>query len=167
MPPRAKIQEELSLAYIHAVSARAGCIFHAPPDFGVDRWIGFLTSMGGERRDLGHHVGVQAKATMRADVSRTHVTYDLDAKNYRDLALPEGLPRILVLFVMPPDEAEWLKLTDDELVLRRCAYWMHLRGRPPTTNREKVRVSIPRANRFDVDALSGPLKRLATDRRLS
>lgn len=167
MLPRQNVQELLSLAYIRAVSALAGCICHTPPDFGVDLWVGYLSMRDGERRDLGHHLGIQAKATTRAIVAEDHIAYDLDVKAYRDLRSSAGLPRILVLYVMPEAEQEWLDLSEDHLSLRRCAYWQYLGGSAATENGASIRIAIPRANRFDVDALRGPLRRLATTRRWS
>ncbi|WP_201217358.1 DUF4365 domain-containing protein [Halochromatium roseum] len=41
----------------------------------------------------------------------------------------------------------------DELVLRRCAYWVSLTDLPDTENRESVTVSLPAHQRFDVVAL--------------
>ncbi|MFM5980640.1 MAG: DUF4365 domain-containing protein, partial [Sphaerospermopsis kisseleviana] len=43
--------------------------------------------------------------------------------------------------------------SETELCLRRCAYWVSLRGQPQTQNTETVTVYIPRKNVFTVDAL--------------
>jgi hypothetical protein len=49
---------------------------------------------------------------------------------------------------MPEDEALWLDQSPEELTLRHCAYWLSLKGYPPTPNTTTVRVSIPLANVF-------------------
>ncbi|WP_437954142.1 DUF4365 domain-containing protein [Sorangium sp. So ce296] len=160
--PTQRIQEQLSLAYLRAVSARAGCTAHTPPDdFGVDLWIGYLTVIQGKPRDLGHQIGIQAKATTRARVFETHISYDLDIKAYNDLTRRAGLPRILVVHVMPEPDGEWMDVSEERLLLRRCAYWHDLRGGPVSRNDSTIRIGIPRSNRFNVEALQGPLKQLA------
>jgi len=166
MLPTNRIQEDLGNAYLRAVCARPGCTVQTPTDFGVDLCVGFLTSLDGERRDLGHLLGIQAKTTTRAVLRETEVVYDLALKNYRDLVVRTGYPRVLVVLVLPDDERAWLEQSEDQLVLRHCAYWEFLRGRDASQNVRSVRVAIPRARRFDVAALHGPLRHLATTRRL-
>jgi len=61
--------------------------------------------------------------------------------------------------LMPPDIGNWLELTADQLVLRRCAYWVSLAGRPATDNESTVRVSVPRANLLNVTSLEGLMQR--------
>ena len=54
---------------------------------------------------------------------------------------------------MPRDEAEWLEITAEKLILRRCCYWISITGLPETDNATSVTVSIPRTNVLDVRAL--------------
>lgn len=68
--------------------------------------------------------------------------------------------RILVVLVMPEDEALWLSQSPEELVLRHCAYWLSLKGCPPTTNTTTLRVAIPLANVFSPAALRDIVLRL-------
>ena len=63
---------------------------------------------------------------------------------------------------LPRDEQQWLTITDDELVIRHRAYWLNLRGREKTDNRESVTVAIPQANRFDVAGLQDLMERSRT-----
>jgi hypothetical protein len=81
---------------------------------------------------------------------------DLEVKNYDDLREPgENCPRILIVLVMPEDEAQWLSQSVDELVVRHCAYWVSLEGHPPPTTTRTVRIAIPRGNVFSVEAVRG------------
>ena len=43
------------------------------------------------------------------------------------------------MLVLPTEEADWLSQTVEELVLRHCAYWISLKGRPPTKARSTQR----------------------------
>lgn len=88
--------------------------------------------------------------------------HDRDVRTYDLLRLEtRGCPRLLVLLVLPEDEAQWLGQTVEELTLRRCAYWVSLRGAEPTANQATVRIPIPAGNVFSVQAIQTLLKALS------
>ena len=62
-------------------------------------------------------------------------------------------PRLLFVLDLPEEEDQWLTITEDELVLRRQAFWLNLRGSEATENQTSVTVSIPRENVFDINSL--------------
>ena len=72
------------------------------------------------------------------------ILYDLRVDNYNRLVSERDIPRVLILFIMPRDENQWLAQSDDELCLRRCAYWVSLMGKGISNNTSTVRVSVPR-----------------------
>ncbi len=162
MLPRGAVQEALSHAYVDAVCARAGCIYRRTwPDFGIDGRLSYLSTFAGRPWEPGIEVALQVKATTRAQLRSEEVRFELDADAYRELASDEGMPRILVVFVMPTEESLWFEQTDEALTLRRCAWWTSLRGLEPTDNTRSVRVSLARDRRFDSAAILGPLRHLA------
>lgn len=71
-----------------------------------------------------------------------------------------GTPRILVVLLLPDDAAQWLTCTEDALTLRRCAWWASLRGQAATANDKTLRIDIPRAQRFDAEALGAMMDRV-------
>ena len=96
-----------------------------------------------------------------ASVGAISIKYRLEQRTYELLRDPEApIPRILVLLVLPDDEAEWLDQSEEHLVLRRCAYWQSLTGWEPVTNRKTVRLTIPRNNVFSVESLRGIMNRV-------
>ena len=102
----------------------------------------------------GFQLDIQAKSTTRTELGGAQIVYDLPVKNYDDLRLEDvGIPRLLVVLVLPEDESQWTEQTDDYLLLRHAAYWLSLRGWGPTTNRRSIRLAIPTANLFTVPAL--------------
>ena len=61
------------------------------------------------------------------------------------------VPRILVVLELPKTEGEWIEVSPEALILRRCAWWASLAKEPETSNKESVTVSLQ--NQFDVAAL--------------
>jgi hypothetical protein len=50
----------------------------------------------------------------------------LEAKNYNDLIerkISCNNPLILILFILPENRVNWLNISNEELILRKCAYW--------------------------------------------
>lgn len=147
--------EALSRAYISAVVAGAGYTL-APQDFdrdGVDVQI----RAGGA---MHPSLDLQLKATARLNrADDGEFRYPLRRRNYDLLQAPALVPRLLVVLDLPKDENQWLSVSVDELVIRRCAYWADLRGLPETDNEESVTVTIRQRNRFDVENLRDLMKR--------
>ena len=112
-------------------------------------------------QDAGVQLDLQLRSTTRAAESPTQIAYDIDVRTYDFLrTAPPMCPRILVLLVLPEGEVEWLSQSIDELILRRCAYWLSLRGFEATTATSSVRLFIPREQVFSVDALHDLMRRL-------
>ena len=57
------------------------------------------------------------------------------------------------MLALPGKQADWLSVAPEALILRRCAYWVSLRGQPETENATAVTISIPEAQQFDPEAL--------------
>lgn len=141
-------------AFVRAVAARAGVLCGKPEsDFGLDLFIRGVEQEGRQYTDTGPQVDIQLKSTTRAAVLEEEIVYDLEVRAYNLLRRPSASPRILVLLVLPEDERLWMRQSEDELILRHCAYWLSLADTAPTTNEATVRIRIPRSNVFSVDAV--------------
>jgi Domain of unknown function (DUF4365) len=162
MLPRNLRQEAMSRAYVQAVAARAGLITTVPgADFGIDLCLHTVELRGRRCGPGAVQLDLQLKSTTRAQVRGEHLYYDLDVKNYDDLRAPAPLcPRLLTVLVLPELEDEWLNQTAEELILRRCAYWLWLGGAGPTTATTTVRVQIPLDHVFSVAAVQAIVARL-------
>ncbi|MCY3994370.1 MAG: DUF4365 domain-containing protein [Caldilineaceae bacterium] len=143
------IEEALSRVYVQAVAARAG---YSTADYSLDRdGVDILIQAGGMMRPA---IALQLKATINlGKPSEGFFHYRLRAKNYNLLCEPTQTPRLLVVLNLPRDQAQWLTVTPDALVLRRSAYWLSLTGHDGTENRSSVTVLIPEQNLFNVDNL--------------
>jgi hypothetical protein len=142
-------EEALSRAYVAAVAAGAGYIT-AVMDFDRDG-VDIQIRAGGAMRPS---LDIQLKATINLGQPKGGAfRFPLKRRNYDLLLADTMIPRILVVLDLPRDETNWLEVTQDQLIMRRCAYWASLGGLSETANKESVTVLIQSNNRFDVDSL--------------
>ena len=149
------IQEQLSLSYVRAVVFEAGfnLTFPVIDNYGIDGTI--VATPGGVNR-----VDFQLKATINYDLSENEIRYDLRVEDYNRLVREDDLPRVLILYLMPSDNSQWLIQSQSELCLRECAYWVSLMGGAPSRNASTVRVSVPISNVFDRNGLQNMFRQL-------
>lgn len=164
----ANIESELSYAYLHAVAARAGVacsvmerhLDNVAVDAMLTGWGPFHG--GGPLTEVS--IFVQLKATITAPVDNGNTySYPLSGiSGYNHLrAQTKAIPRLLVVLFLPPDQLNWLLHNEDQLVMRRCAYWVSLFGAPDTTNDTSVTVYIPKNQVFNSDGLLEIMTRLS------
>jgi len=67
---------------------------------------------------------------------------------------------------VPDNVNEWLFQSEESLCLKRCGYWLSLRGQPQLANQLTITVDIPRQNIFNVDALKIIMQRIAAGESL-
>ena len=148
-------QEALSRAYIHAIAGRCGMSCGSPEfDYGIDMTVLEIEHQDGQYTETGFRIDIQVKSCTTSLVTESSILYDLDVRTYALLrGSPALFPKILVLLVLPENEEDWTIQDEDGLTLRRCAYWISLRGMPKTSNVKTIRVTIPRANIFSTLAL--------------
>lgn len=157
-------KEEFSYAYIYAVVSAAGysCqISSRPMDIG-----GIDMNISGIEQEYSLYppcLEVQVKSTSTNIISDESVRYPLKLKNYNELRKPNTLiPRILVVVLIPDNLSEWVNQSETELCLRRCAYWLSLKGQPETRNTDKVTVYLPRQQIFSVNGLQNMMQQIET-----
>ena len=153
-------EELLSIAYAHAVAARAGYVtaVYEKDRHGIDMRI----QAGGSMRPA---LELQLKATTNLrDVGNDHFSFPLPRRNYDLLREKSQTPCLLVVLDLPNDRAQWMTITEDELVIRRRAYWLNLLGWDATTNDTSISVRIPKRNVFDVAGLQALIEQSRTGR---
>ena len=62
-------------------------------------------------------------------------------------------PRILVVFQMPREQNEWLRVSAEALVARKCAYWVSLRGADAVVGQKEKTVYLPTTNLLTPESL--------------
>jgi hypothetical protein len=157
-----QIKEHLSLAFVHAISARIGSAFEVTSTDmdSVDAKVSLkVTSPGTVFQTAEFHI--QLKATVLDPIPTDHISFKLPVKNYNDLAKRCIVPRILVVLALPQEPARWLETDGDQLIMRRGAFWISLANEPQTTNIATCTVHIPRHNVFNCETARQLFERIA------
>lgn len=160
--PETTGKEWMSLAYVQAVCAQARlnvCSWNF--DNGIDLNVGSIRPTGcNEIANV--FISLQLKSTASWKVEDGgYIKYDLPVENYRVLRLRSICPQYLVLFTLPSERTDWIKYqleyeTHKHVVeLRHMAYYVSLKGKPETENKETIRVEIPTNNQLTAKALIG------------
>lgn len=157
------IKEALSIRYIEILANYKGyktsSIF---PDHGTDLSIVEVSpreeNQGLRYFDTGRELKVQLKATTERGVilNENELVYDLEAKTYNDLIyrMNNNKPLLLFLFILPSDNEDWLKLSDKELIIKKCAYWFYPEKADITTgNTHSKRINISYDNLVSIDTI--------------
>ncbi|WP_428268389.1 DUF4365 domain-containing protein [Haliangium sp.] len=155
------IEAELSYAYLYAVASRAGMACSVAGRYEDNAGIDAKLTAWGPFPDGGYLQEVDIKIQLKATVARPaddgrYLSYFLKGVGrYDDLRTEtQAIPRILVVLFLPEVSEQWLSLTHEQLILRRCAYWVSLRGAPAADTSSGVTVKLPKAQMFDPAALT-------------
>ena len=143
-------EEGMSRAYVYAVASFVGYTI-SEENFDRDG-VDLRIHAGG----LGSpSIGLQLKATvnLRGPMRDGDYRYDVPIENYEKLIGTYQVPRYLVVLALPRDDSQWLSASAQELVLRRCAYWVSLEDEGERENQRTVTVSVQPSHRFDANAL--------------
>ena len=149
--------EQFSFAYVRAVAAHADCAVtdnHYPD---INSKDGTISADWGRRRPK---IDFQAKATSQDVLRDGAVRFRLPISDYDNLRRRDTVPHILIVLLMPEDEADWLNQTSEELAMRRCAYWKSLEGMSESPNVSTVTVRVPVSQTFDSAQLRDMMNRV-------
>lgn len=138
------IKEELNYAYIHAVAAYAGFSCDRPSNDldSVDVTIRAKGRLDESSIFLSPTLDLQLKASSGLDLSGEVFPFDLPMKNYNELRQSSRSPRLLVVMALPVEKEEWLQITAEQLIARRCCYWHSLIDEPEVSNTTSRRIRI-------------------------
>ena len=153
------VQEGLSRAFLAALVAKSRYVLSEPQ---LDRdGIDLVVEAGSDFRPK---IAFQLKATtlLKGDADADHYKYACPVKNYNKLVIKTQTPRLLMLYRMPSEEDRWLEFLEDEALLRHCAYWVNLRGRPESNLSSNITIEVPKANRLTVDTLRSLMQQSRT-----
>lgn len=147
---------ELSYAYLHAVAASAGfgCGYTTRhlDGCGVDAQVDISEKLDPNAILTDFSLPFQLKATStELALVEGKFSFPLDVGQYDKLRKTTvSIPKLVVLMALPEDAEEWLTVSENELIARRCARWTTLKGAPETRNTNTTAV------RFDADRILTP-----------
>lgn len=159
------IMEEISKSYLEVIANRSGYFNSIHRDYGTDLTIRKAKLCPVRRRYLttGKAIDIQVKAVTETyvrhynDTTKNYIKYDLEQKNYNDLvdrANENGsvIPLLLAIFILPSDKLQWVDLKQEELVLRKCAFWYKIPfNSVHSTNSTSVTIEIPKTNKISME----------------
>ncbi|GHC44390.1 DUF4365 domain-containing protein [Roseibacillus persicicus] len=142
-------KEQFSSAYAQAVASVAGLKISKceVDDDSIDITI---ERSGG----LAERLDIQLKCTASSIPVSGDLSFPLKLKNYEDLSRVTIMPRILVVLFVPKDSQDWMKITEEQALIRHSAWWVDLKDSPSTDNDTSVTVTIPRDNLFRPEILT-------------
>jgi Domain of unknown function (DUF4365) len=161
-------KEDFSYAYIYTVTPTVGYSLQTATrrldDSGIDATITVPGKIGSKRLP---RFDVQIKSTSQDILNEQSIKYRLSAKNYEEL-IDENpfVPQLLIVVLIPKDVNEWLFQSEEYLCIKKCAYWLSLRGQPPKEEQLTVTVEIPRQNIFSPDVLKIIMERISAGETL-
>ncbi|MDD3858588.1 MAG: DUF4365 domain-containing protein [Bacteroidales bacterium] len=165
------IKEALGLRFIEAIASKLGYKTNSVyPDHGTDLSIIEVDyrEENGHRRyfDTGRELKIQVKSTTVNSIvwDDSVLKYDLEAKTYNDLIQRKNNqhPLLLVLFILPENNVEWLSLSAEELVIRKQAFWYFPDSTTLTSNIGSQRITLPRENIFSLETIDNLFENYAS-----
>jgi hypothetical protein len=150
-----KIKEEINIAYVLSVAAIKSFsteITRIDLD-SIDASINYNGYITPESTLYSPSIKLQLKATSSADIHGTTIHFPLSIKNYEDLRARTANPRLLVILCLPEGKTNWINHSVDQLILKKCAYYLSLKDAPATKNETSVTVHVPMTNVFSPETL--------------
>jgi hypothetical protein len=153
-------KQQFSVAFIRAVAAVCG-LAYATPDTDDDSIDATIALRGGGGSVRSPKLDLQLKCSSNLAIGPDFVSFVLPVKNYDELRPSNVMvPRILVVVAVHDTLTDWLKCSESEFAMRKCAYWLSLRDKEATPNSVSVTVQIPRRQQFDPPGLTNIFDRL-------
>ncbi|NEN92689.1 MAG: DUF4365 domain-containing protein [Okeania sp. SIO3H1] len=163
-------QKELfSYAYIRAVVAVAGYSVQEKPRPMDNAGIDINIEAPGEVGEiLFPQLEAQVKCTSSTNIIKENtINFPLPVRNYNILRYEKPyVPFILIVVLVPDKVSQWITISEEKLVMRKCGYWVSLKGKPPTRNKETITVELPRNNLFTPDSLSKIMEKISKEEEL-
>ncbi len=139
-------------------------------DYGTDGSLNEVFTSGGRSRPTGYKIDFQLKASKNWELTDCEIVYALEPKTYNDIVIryqDESTTRcLLVLLCLPQQEDDWLKITAEDLSIRKCCYWVYLEGRG-TSNKKSVTIRIHESQRFTPESVKALFEKVRTGVPLS
>ncbi len=95
------------------------------------------------------------------------IKFSLPVNNYNRLRHEKSLaPQILIVVLVPDEISAWINISEEETLMKKCGYWVSLKGKPVTTNTTTITVELPRHNLFTPSNLSLMMEKIGREEEL-
>jgi len=159
-----QIKEAISASYVRTIANRRGYKTSTRElDHGVDMDLIEMTIrvQNGSQRyiESGREIKVQLKATTERGITRggNVIRYPLESKTFNDLVdrRQRGtIPLVLILFILPEEENDWVLCDANNLVIKKHAYWyIPSDTDAETPNNTSITIEIPESQTIDLDTI--------------
>jgi Domain of unknown function (DUF4365) len=167
MLTRNLIQSELSLAYLHAIAAKSGIALDIPR-IDYDSVDATLTAKTPHGIYKSVKLDVQLKSTQNWEINTETKSFpfDFSLKNYNDLRSLRTVPLIAVVLCLPENETDWVNCSEEQLALKKCAYWVNLKGYGETVNTSNIRIHVPLNQQLTPEKLLHFMNRISNQQEL-
>ncbi len=162
-------KEEFSYAYVHTVASVAGYSVEIKRRLMDNAGIDLTIEVPGEMGEvLFPKFDAQVKCTSSLEgVYENYISFSLKAKNYNRLVhLNPLVPQLLILVIVPEDLNEWLNVCEEGTLIKKCSYWMSLKGEPLTQNSSNITVKIPKKKLFTPYSLELIMEKISNGEEL-
>ena len=173
MIPKTFKEDGFGTAHIMAICKYSGYATLAPQqgeDFGEDLTVREVSMYKNGKGDswydgTGNLLDIQIKTSYKLDWEDDCVKFWLSKKAYNKLVRNQGAThRILVLVALPGEnETDWLKQTENELALRRCAYWKYLEGEDLLEEETGKIITFKKEDIFTTEVLNKIFQKIKND----
>jgi hypothetical protein len=157
-------REEISKAYTAAIAAHCGFKLGtwSQDDDCLDVTIGAAGALGGGTL-AGPKLDLQLKCSSdQRHVHDEHISWSLKRAHYDRLCHDSHTPMLLVILMLPEDTGAWISYSNEQLIMRRCAYWANLHGRDPIPGDEgSATIHVPKHNLFCPDSLRAMMTKIS------
>jgi hypothetical protein len=162
------IESELSYAYLHAIASHASMSCRVSNrlednngiDAQITAWGPFPE--GGDLQEVDLKIQLKATIGTPTDYGTYYSYFFRGIRQYEDLRKDTvATHRILVVLFLPRDNQEWLAHDVEALTIRKCAFWVSLRGAPDPRNTTGETIKIPKDQSFSPDNLKQLMAQLS------
>lgn len=138
-------KEEFSYGYIKIIAAVSGLevnIAGRPSDnAGIDIIIKAPDIIQGV---FSPRIDAQVKCTSGDILKDEFIKFTCKVNNYKRLMGFSSAPQILIVVIVPKTINTWLTITNNDTLVKGCAYWISLTGEEITKNKKSVTIDIPK-----------------------
>jgi hypothetical protein len=159
-------EELIHRAYLLALSAKAGVnveIGKSEFDYGMD---GFFSKIVTDKNKKYHETGtliqfqLKASKNIKINEKEKSVSYQLDVNSYNKL-VSCSFPTLLILLSLPKEESQWITISTENLILRKCCYWQYFPNDYKIVDDKKtVTIKFSSENIFTPEIINNELEKL-------